>query len=184
MSKLNKIREMLQGILAQFDRISTDKALLEWDGEGELEIGMSVHGIDEEGNEFALEDGEYRTDTNRVYVIKDGKVEDIRDEEIVEEPAAEEAPEEAPVVEEQAEEEAPEAAEEPEVEEDPRDRRIADLEAEIARLEEENGALRERIEELENKPQADPIEEDFEKVVKTAKTGNKGLDNLMRVLNS
>ena len=78
MSKLNKIREMLQGILAQFERISTDKALIEFDGD-ELEVGASVHGIDEEGNSFDLEDGEYKTDDGTIYVVKEGKVDEIRE---------------------------------------------------------------------------------------------------------
>ena len=78
MSKLEKIRTALQSILAEFARISTDKALIEFDGE-ELEVGMSVHGIDEDGNTFDLEDGEYKTEDNTVYVIKEGKVDEIRE---------------------------------------------------------------------------------------------------------
>ena len=182
MTKLERVRELLQKALMSFEHIATDKAVLEYDGDGELEVGMSVHGIDEEGNPFDLEDGEYRTEENIVYVIKEGKVEEIRDENEQAEP---EAPAEEPVAEEpqEAEENEPEA--EPEAE--PEDDRIANLEAEIARLEAENGALREendqlraRIDELENKPAAEPAEEQFEKNAETKKTGNKGIDNLVR----
>lgn len=189
MSKLNKIREMLQKALMTFDRISTDKALIEYDGEGEIEIGMAVHGIDEEGNEYELENGEYRTAEGIVYVIEDGKVSDIREDEKPAEqpeaPAEEPAPEEAPAEPEaepdqNAEEDEPEA----EPEEDPRDEQIRNLEAEVARLEQENGELRERIKELEEKPQANPVEEDFENVTKVQKTGNKKLDNLARIVNA
>lgn len=182
MTKLERVRELLQRALMSFEHITTDKAVLEYDGDGELEVGMSVHGIDEEGNPFDLEDGEYRTEENIVYIIKEGKVEEIRDENEQAEP---EAPAEEPVAEEpqEAEENEPEA--EPEAE--PEDDRIANLEAEIARLEQENGALREendqlraRIDELENKPAAEPAEEQFEKNAETKKTGNKGIDNLVR----
>ena len=182
MTKLERVRELLQKALMSFEHIATDKAVLEYDGDGELEVGMSVHGIDEEGNPFDLEDGEYRTEENIVYIIKEGKVEEIRDENEQAEP---EAPAEEPVAEEpqEAEENEPEA--EPEAE--PEDDRIANLEAEIARLEAENGALREendqlraRIDELENKPAAEPAEEQFEKNAETKKTGNKGIDNLVR----
>lgn len=85
MSKLDKIRTMLQSIIAQFERISTDKALLEWDGDDELEVGMSVHGVDEEGNTFNLEDGEYVASDGTVYVIAEGKVSEIREADGVEE---------------------------------------------------------------------------------------------------
>ena len=186
MSKLNAIREMLQKVLATFERLATDKALLEYDGD-ELEVGMAVHGIDEEGNPFELENGEYRADDGTVYVIEDGKVIEIREVENTQEtepeeaPAEEPAPEEPQVTAENAEEE-PQSEEEPEA--DPRDQRIADLESEIARLEEENGALRERIAELENKPAAEPAEAEFEKVNAPVKTGNKKLDNLSRILNA
>lgn len=183
MSKLNAIREMLQKVLATFERIATDKALLEYDGD-ELEVGMAVHGIDEEGNPFELENGEYRADDGTVYVIEDGKVTEVREAEQepeAEEPAEEPAPEAPQETVENAEEE-PQSEEEPEADE--RDQRIADLEAEIARLEEENGALRERIAELEDKPAAEPASEEFEKVNAPVKTGNKKLDNLSRILNA
>lgn len=181
MSKLERVRELLKKALLSFEHITTDKAVLEYDGDGELEVGMSVHGIDEEGNPFDLENGEYRTEENIVYVIEDGKVIEIRDENEQAEP---EAPAEEPAEENvEAEEEAPEA--------EPEDDRIANLEAEIARLEAENGALREendqlkaRIDELENKPAAAPAEEQFEKNAETKKTGNKRLDNLNRILNA
>ena len=185
MSKLNAIRALLQKALMTFERIATDKALLEWDGEGDLEVGMAVHGVDEEGNIFNLEDGEYRADDGTVYVIAEGKVSEIREpdgetesestgddvqpeEETQEEINAEDAPEEAPA----------------EAEEDPRDEQIRNLEAEVARLERENGELRERIAELEDKPAAEPATEEFERVNKVEKTGNKRLDNLNRILNA
>ena len=183
MSKLNAIREMLQKVLATFERIATDKALLEYDGD-ELEVGMAVHGIDEEGNPFELENGEYRADDGTVYVIEDGKVTEVREAEQepeAEEPAEEPAPEAPQETVENAEEE-PQSEEEPEA--DPKDQRIADLEQEVARLEEENGALKERIAELENKPAAEPATEEFERVNKVEKTGNKRLDNLNRILNA
>ena len=187
MSKLNAIRTLLQKALMAFERISTDKALIEFDGE-EIEVGIAVHGVDEEGNPFNLEDGEYKAEDGTVYVIADGKVEEIREPEKNEEPEAPAEPESegdqvpSGVT---AEEEAPAAEAEPE------DDRIANLEAEIARLEEELGAARERIaelerenEELKNKPAAEPAAAEFEKVNKVEKTGNRKLDNLTRILNA
>ena len=179
---------MLQKVLATFERIATDKALLEYDGD-ELEVGMAVHGIDEEGNSFELENGEYRAEDSTVYVIEDGKCveirEDVKEDTTGDDVQPEDITDEAENEPEQENlEDNEEPAEEQEPEADPRDERIANLEAEVARLEEENGALRERIAELENKPAAEPAAEEFEKVNKVEKTGNKRLDNLNRILNA
>lgn len=190
MSKLNSIKQMLQSVLAQFAKLSTDKGLLSFDGE-ELEVGVSVYAVDENGNESKPEDGEYKADDGTVYVIKDGKVEEIIEPEM--EVPVEEPVEEAKVEDEEAAEEPVEAedqpAEEPEQEqepeEDPKDRRIADLEAEIARLEERIGALEAENEELKRKleePAAEPAQEQFENITKPETTGNKGLDRLNRIL--
>ena len=187
MSKLNAIRTLLQKALQAFERISTDKALIEYDGD-ELEVGMAVHGVDEEGNPFNLEDGEYKAEDGTIYVVADSKIAEIREPEKEEEPEApaeETAPEEPQETEENAEE-VPQSEEEPEAEPeaDPKDQRIADLEQEVARLEEENGALKERIAELEGKSAAEPATEEFERVNKVEKTGNRKLDNLSRILNA
>ena len=178
--KLNSIKTALAKILAQFDRISTDKGILSFDGEA-LEVGMSVALVDEEGNETQAPDGEYSTEDGIVYVIADGKVAEIREPEANPEETPEPDPEpEAPV---EAEDNEPEA--EPEA--DPRDERIANLEAEVARLEEELGAARERIaeleaenEELKNKPAAEPVEEEFKRINKLNESGDKKMDNLLR----
>lgn len=192
MSKLNAIRALLQKALMTFERIATDKALLEWDGEGDLEVGMSVHGVDDEGNTFNLEDGEYAAADGTIYVIEEGKVTEIRepDGETESETTGDDVqPEEETQDEINAEETEAEPEAEPEA--DPRDEQIANLEAEVARLEEELGAARERIAELEkenedlkNKPAAEPAAEEFEKVNKFEKTGNKRMDNLNRILNA
>ena len=192
MSKLNKVREMLQSILAQFERLSTDNGLLSFDGD-ELEVGMSVNIVDEEGNESPAPDGEYKDGEGVVYVIKEGKVEEIREPDGTQEDetTGDDVQPENEVPEENAEEEPSEEqpAEEPEA--DPRDEQIANLEAEVARLEEELGALRAendelkaRIKELEEKPAADAPTEEFERVNKVEKTGNRQLDNLTRILNA
>ena len=175
---------MLQTVLATFLRLATDKALLEWDGEGDLEVGMAVHGVDEEGNSFNLEDGEYRADDGTVYVVAEGKVTEIREPE-VNETTGDDVQPEAETAEETQQETAESAEEEPQAEEeDPRDEQIRNLEAEVARLERENGELRERIAELEDKPAAFSAAEDFENAVKQVDLGNKKLNNLTRILNA
>lgn len=186
MSKLDAIRTLLQKALLAFERISTDKALIEFDGDT-LEVGMAVHGINEDGESFDLEDGEYTADDNTVYVVKGGKVEEIREPEGITEdettgddvePEAEQESE----AETEPESEEPTATDEPEGETP--EEHIANLEQEIARLEEENAMLKERIKELEEKPATEPASEEFEKVNKIESTGNKRMDNLKRILNA
>ena len=189
--KLTNIKTALAKILAQFERVSTDKGLLSFDGD-ELEVGMNVSLVDEEGNETPAPTGEYKTDDGTIYVIEDGKCTEIREVAKEDTTGDDVQPEDVTSEEENAEEpaEEPEApAEEPEA--DDKDERIANLEAEVARLEEELGAARERIaelerenEELKNKPAAAPAEEEFEKITKPEKTGNRKLDNLTRILNA
>lgn len=162
MSKLQRIKEALRNILVEFGEVSTDKGVIVFDGD-ELEAGMAVHGIDEQGNEVQLEDGDYRTEDKKIITIAEGKVVEIKDDEAevaTDEPAAEEPQENAD--EEPATEDEPSTEDEPETDE--RDARIAELEARVAELEAENEELRARIAELEQEPAAPSAEEEFEKI--------------------
>lgn len=186
MSKLNSIKALLQKVLATFAQVSTNKGLLSYASEGELpEIGEEIMIVDEEGNENKPEDGDYTTETGVVIVIKDGKVEEIREPEapVAEEPAEPEAePQAEPEAEPVVAEEAPIAEPEPEAESEPdeKDARIAELEARIAELEAENEELKKKLEE----PASEPATEEFKKAIATPSTGNKRLDNLCRILNA
>lgn len=190
--KLTNIKTALAKILAQFERVSTDKGLLSFDGD-ELEVGMNVSLVDEEGNETPAPDGEYATEEGIIYVIADGKCAEIKEVAKEDTTGDDVQPEDVTSEEENAPEEPaeePEApAEEPEA--DPRDEKIANLEAEVARLEqrigeleEENNQLRDQIKELEDKSAASPASEEFEKLVKPEKTGNVKIDRLSRILNA
>ena len=154
MSKLQRIKEALRSLLLEFGEVSTDKGVIVFDG-NELEAGMAVRGIDEEGNETQLEDGDYRTEDGKIIVIAEGKVVEIRDNEA--EVSTE--PESEPEAQENEETE-PES----EPESDDRDALIEQLQARIAELEAENQELRDRIAELEKEPTAPSAEEAFEKI--------------------
>ena len=105
MSKITKTFDRLRELLEAdkkteqtFGAVTTDKGILEWDGEGDLEAGMPVFISAEDGTREAAADGEYTTDDQKVIRVENGIVAEIRD------PEAEVAPEaEAP-----AEEPAPE----------------------------------------------------------------------------
>lgn len=156
MSKLNKIKEMLKSILVEFGEVSTDKGVIVFDGD-ELEAGMTVRGVDEEGNEVALEDGDYRTEDKKIITIEGGKVVSIED---IDAEVSSENPEETP---EEMEDPQPETDPEPEAEPevDEKDELIKQLQEQIAALTEENNQLKERIAELEKEPNAPSAEEAF-----------------------
>ena len=160
MSKLGKLKLELAKLLASFSELKTDKGILSWPVEGELEIGFDVYVLDENGEYIAPEDGEYVTEDGKTITLVNGKVEAIIEPEAepVEEPVAEETVEETPV--EAAEEPATEPEAEP-VEEVPEEDGIR---KEIDALYEIVDQLVKKVAELEGK-----TNETSETVVKMSK---------------
>ena len=152
-SKLLKLARMV----LKLAEVETDKGVLISDGA--LEVGVEAFVENAEGELVAAEDGEYKADDDKVYVIVDGKVAEIRESE----PEAEQAPAEAKQpVEENQEEQEPEQAPAEQPAEDEKDKRIAELEAQIEELnnvivekDEEIGKLKAELE----KSDAEPAEE-------------------------
>lgn len=157
MKKINKIKEALSKLIAEtFERVSTDKGILSYDAE-ELEVGVAVSLVDEEGNEVAASDGDYTLEDGRILRVAEGKIAEIVEPEPeVEEPAAEESVEEV-------------AAEESEVEnptnegEETETEAVVKLREEVNELYELVHSLEDRIAELEKKPAAEPAKEEFRK---------------------
>ena len=81
MSKLSRLKAALAKALAEFGNITTDRGILGWDGEEDLKEGDSVFIEDAEGNRTPAEDGDYRTEDNKVIVVVEGKVAEIKDPE-------------------------------------------------------------------------------------------------------
>ena len=185
MSKLNKIKEMLQTMLMQFSQLSTDKGLISWVGDGELPaVGDSIVIIDEEGNEVKAESGEYRGDNGNIIIIEDGVVTEVREEEKpVEEP--QEEPVEEPMVEPEPEPQV-EPIDEPVIEPDVDEEnvKIAELEAKVKELETENEQLRAKIKELEEKPAVKPASEEFERINHIERPKDKKLGRLYDIINA
>lgn len=94
MSKINKIKTMLAKLLASLASVTTDKGVLEWDGEEDLKAGDAVFIVNQDGEREAAADGDYITDDGKKIVVADGKVAEIVDQEaeVAPEPEAEEAP--------------------------------------------------------------------------------------------
>lgn len=159
MKKVNKIREALSKLIEEtFARVSTDKGILSYDAE-ELEVGVAVSLVTEEGEEVAVEDGDYKLEDGRILRVAEGEIAEIVEPEPeAEEPAAEESVEE--VV---AEEEAPEIENPTNEGEETETEAVVKLREEVNVLYNLVDALTKRIEELEKKPAAEPAKESFRK---------------------
>lgn len=180
--KLEKIKTILRSLLVEVEmgEVATDKGILVWNGEEDLKAGDAVKMLDTETqSEVDAEDGEYRTEDRKVIIVKDGKVEEIKDDEA-------EVADTTKVVEDEAKgeenaEETPRAEEEKPKTEDERDARIAELEAEIAEKKaeiDEKAAeidvLKARIAELENEPADKSAEQRFAETVEVEDKTPKG----------
>lgn len=171
-----KLKLALRNILLTCGEVETDKAVLLYDGE--LVVGTEVFVQGEGEDVIPAEDGEY-TSEDKIIVVADGKVAEIKDKE--EKPEEEPTPEpEEIVVEESAEEEPTEPAadpvDEPETEEETVDSledRVAVLEGRIAdfvtaietilnsvsALEGRIAALETKVAKVEETPAADPVDD-------------------------
>ena len=82
MSKLARLKEILAAKLQEkFGNVTTDKGVISWDGDEDLKEGDSVYVEDSEGNRTPAADGDYKTEDNKVIVVVDGKVSEIKDAE-------------------------------------------------------------------------------------------------------
>lgn len=177
--KINRIKAILRSLLVEMGEVATDKGILVWNGEEDLKAGDAVKTLNEAGEEIDAEDGEYRTEDRKIIIVKDGKVEEIKDDEAEVADTTKVAEDEAK--EEENAEETPKAEEEMPKTEDERDARIAELEAEIAEKKaeiDEKAAeidvLKARIAELENEPADKSAEQKFAETVDVEDKTPKG----------
>ena len=156
-TKMSKIKEMLKSILVQLGEVATDKGILTYDGN--LVPGVEVK--NEDGSKPA--DGEYKVGEDKVIVLKDGCVDEIRE---MEEELAEEKPKEKPAEEKPQEKPANEKedAKPNEVEEM---KKLVDEHTELLKaLDDRLKALEDLVKELNETPAVEPIEQEFSKQIK------------------
>lgn len=79
--RISRIKAALAKVLAQFGSVTTDRGVLVWDGDEDLKAGDVISVEAEDGTTTQAEDGEYKTPDNKVIVVVDGKVSEIRDNE-------------------------------------------------------------------------------------------------------
>ena len=77
MTKLKKIKQVLRTLLVEMGEVSTDKGILIWQGEDELQVGDAVKGLDENGNDTDIANGDYKTEEGQIITVEDGKVTNI-----------------------------------------------------------------------------------------------------------
>ena len=170
--KLNKVKQILRSLLVEMGEIATTKGVLVWNGDEDIKVGDDVKKLDEEGKEIDAEDGDYVTEDRKTIVVKDGKVEEIKE---AKEAPIEEEPIEEPIAEPIEGEEAPiEEPIEEEPKEDEKDAKIAELEEVIKAKDAEIEELKAKIAELENEPAAKDAEQEFANAKETVDNSPKG----------
>lgn len=189
--KIKNIKEALKAMIRQmeFSTATSDKGVIGWDVDGEIEVGTEVYLVDENGDRQPIEDGDYVLEDGRTVVVKDSKVEEIKEKAeeekpTVEEPTQEPTTEETKVEENEGEDEPKNdtEVENPDGSEEKDNTAIEELRKEVNELYDLVDKLTKRIEELENKPAAQPVQEDFKTISQVEKTGNKAIDTLSRRL--
>lgn len=165
-----------RSLLTKLGEVKTDKAVLTYDGDGELEVGMEVF-VETEADDtieyMHPEDGEYLAEDGRTIVIKDGFVEEIKEAEVPMEPATEPTTEPTNENMEEPMEPTEPAAEPTEPTEPTFDAEAAynELVAEVQALKADLQELKDKVNELLKVP----VEEDaFSKQTKNEKNEHKG----------
>lgn len=166
-NKMSRIKEMLKSILVQLGEVYTDKGILTY--EGDLAIGVQVK--NEDGSKPA--DGEYKIDDDKIIVLKDGYVDEVKEvEDDVIEDMAEEKPAKKPA--DKKPQEKPKADEKPKdkVDEKPNEveelKKLVDEHATLlAELNDRLKALEDLVKELNETPAVEPIEQEYSKHTKS-----------------
>jgi flagellar basal body rod protein FlgG len=182
MSKISKLKLELAKLLASFMEIKTDKAVLTYPSEEDLQVGFEVYVINEDGEYVTPEDGEYKTEDGKVITISNGKVESINEVE-EEQPEAETEPEAE--VEVAAEEPVEEVTEEPEEKDEPKEedsirKELDELYALVESLVKEVSTLKETVDAMGKMSAAMSAQEEIEKVNTVKDTGDSVLNKKLK----
>lgn len=165
---MNKVLNKFFKSLIELGSVKTDKGTLYWVGSADLTIGDEVFYNTEEKDDIKVEDGEYTLEDGTVIVVKEGLVSEIREKngeqegelDMEKKQCMEEVIVENPV--------------EEVVKDEPRDDRYDEIKRDIDDLRKEHDELKGIVESLKDtinaileKPAAEPIVEEFNKVVGT-----------------
>lgn len=155
-TKMSKIKEMLKSILVQLGEVNTDKGILTYDGD--LAVGVEVK--NEDGSKPA--DGEYKLEDDKIIVVKDGIVDEIKE---VEADVIEEMADEKP--QDNVEDKPQDNAEEKPNEVEELKKLIDEHTSLLKELGDRLKALEDLVKELNETPAVEPIEQEFTKQCKS-----------------
>lgn len=164
---MNKLFNRFLKSFVKCGSVETDKGTLYWVGEADLQIGDELFYNTENEEAVKVEDGEYTLKDGTVIVVKEGLVSEIREKDGEQEGELDmekkQCMEEEVIVEDPVEEV---------VEDKPRDDRYDELKRDIDNLRKEHDELKGIVKSLKDtinaileKPAAEPIVEEFNKVV-------------------
>lgn len=155
-TKMSKIKEMLKSILVQLGEVNTDKGILTYDGD--LAVGVEVK--NEDGSKPA--DGEYKLEDDKIIVVKDGLVDEIKEVEVdVNEEMADEKPQD------NVEDKPQDNAEEKPNEVEELKKLIDEHTSLLKELGDRLKTLEDLVKELNETPAVEPIEQEFTKQCKS-----------------
>lgn len=155
-TKMSKIKEMLKSILVQLGEVNTDKGILTYDGD--LAVGVEVK--NEDGSKPA--DGEYKLEDDKVIVVKNGLVDEIKE---VEDDVIEEMADEKP--QDNVEDKPQDKVEEKPNEVEELKKLIDEHTSLLKELGDRLKTLEDLVKELNETPAAEPIEQEFTKQCKS-----------------
>ena len=155
-TKMSKIKEMLKSILVQLGEVNTDKGILTYDGN--LAVGVEVK--NEDGSKPA--DGEYKLEDDKVIVVKNGLVDEIKE---IEDDVIEEMADEKP--QDNVEDKPQDKAEEKPNEVEELKKLIDEHTSLLKELGDRLKALEDLVKELNETPAVEPIEQEFTKQSKS-----------------
>jgi hypothetical protein len=175
------IKQKLAKILAQFRSLTTDKGVISWEGDKDLEVGDSVFVEAEDGERTPAADGDYTLEDGVIVRVENGNVTEIVEPDAEADAEEDTAEQEAEVEAEDTTEEAPQA----DTEEDrlaALEERVTALEEIIAQLREVNQTMAAQLEAIEKKPMALPAQEQLRATPSITPTGNRRTDGLLKNL--
>ena len=155
-TKMSKIKEMLKSILVQLGEVNTDKGILTYDGD--LAVGVEVK--NEDGSKPA--DGEYKLEDDKVIVVKNGLVDEIKE---VEDDVIEEMADEKP--QDNVEDKPQDKVEEKPNEVEELKKLIDEHTSLLKELGDRLKTLEDLVKELNETPAVEPIEQEFTKQCKS-----------------
>lgn len=182
MSKIGTLKLELAKLLASFAEIKTDKAVLTYPSDEELQVGFDVYVVNENGEYIVPEDGDYKTEDGKIITLVNGRVDKITEVEVETEtePEVEETVE---VVAEEPVDPVVETDGDKESETDAIDgihREINELYAVVDSLVKEVASIKETVEKMGKMSAAMSAQEEIEQINTNKTTGDTSLDKKLK----